>query len=330
MAKSMTMAQFEKQWTALGGTVVRDRPGHVVFKFPGFAGGAVHSARSTGTDRTPRHLLSRLRRIQEGRAAGPRVEPVIETSEPEQDFTRVRFSERPWPEQELSTAPMTPEQYEAMRAVISELNATKGVKRERHMPTEAELTQRATERFAELLNHEQTVYIHNRIRDAKVIVGKNFHHDPRSSYGGPGMILVFWGTDVLDRARANPRAPENQEVGYAIDLSGATRKDVDAWNAIVGMIKGAETDLLHSCMWDRGQTGTGDAILDHVRRLKEGAVVSPDISIVREDLIAQALRVGQRTRNSLDLSDGIAGLGIDKVVLDKIDRGDFLRAGAAS
>jgi len=108
MHRPKTMGDFEREWLARGGTVVRDNSGHVLFKYPGIPAGAVHQPRSTGTDRVPRHLLSRLRRIQEGRVVSPpRVpEPSI-AIEPEK-IERPRLVQRSNPQRPFSVAPYNP------------------------------------------------------------------------------------------------------------------------------------------------------------------------------------------------------------------------------
>lgn len=122
MAKSMTMADFEREWRLRGGTVVRDNAGHVTFKYPGLPAGAVHAPRSTGTDRTPRHLLSRLKKIQNGHVVTP--PRVVEMPEPVvEKITRTRIVQRSAPQQHVRFAPYNPEPGRAEAQRIAEQKA---------------------------------------------------------------------------------------------------------------------------------------------------------------------------------------------------------------
>lgn len=69
--KGITMAELEPEWLGLGGSVVRDKPGHVLFKHPSLPTSAVHAPRSTGTQRAPKHLVSRLLKLRAGRVMVP-------------------------------------------------------------------------------------------------------------------------------------------------------------------------------------------------------------------------------------------------------------------
>jgi hypothetical protein len=127
MAKSMTMADFEREWLLRGGTVVRDNAGHVTFKYPGLPAGAVHAPRSTGTDRTPRHLLSRLKKVQAGHVVTP--PRVVEMPEPVvEKITRPRIVQRSVPQQHVRFAPYNPE---PARATVQRIAEQKALERAR-------------------------------------------------------------------------------------------------------------------------------------------------------------------------------------------------------
>jgi hypothetical protein len=119
------MNEFNADWRRRGGTIVDDNRGHVVYKFPGVPAGAVHAPRSTGTARVPRHLISRLQRIQRGQVQAPRPEPLVAVAS-EVSMERPRIPVRPnLPRPESSIVPpITPEILTQARREIEHQKAT--------------------------------------------------------------------------------------------------------------------------------------------------------------------------------------------------------------
>jgi hypothetical protein len=317
VTKGITIGEIETQWIKLGGSVVRDRPDHTLFKYPGLAAAAVHSAH-TADSRAPRHLVSRFLKLQQGRINAPRpvVEPVAVVEAIKEP--RSRSAERPWPAyttMQQHSGVVSEEQWAAMRAVGEALKAARLRREMDHqtprIPTEAELAAIA-ERQADEAARERTWWWVNGISKAEIIVGTGFVNEAWA----PGSHLVFYGGKAVMRAAA---AGTKTVLGFRIDLKDETPEQVDMWTFLVTEIKGS-SDLLWSWQWGRGQAATTpDAVRGAVANLKAQALFDAPLSIVSDRVVAEALQSWHdvQARHTLDLSDGLRGLGIEKVLIDR-------------
>jgi hypothetical protein len=120
ITKGISIGSIEREWVTLGGTVTRDKPGHVLFKHPGLPTTGVHSA-YTLEHPAPHHLVARFRKLRTGKVAGPRpvVKTTIETGEP---IERPSSIQRANPAQGITLAPYDPE---ATRETVAQIEEQK-------------------------------------------------------------------------------------------------------------------------------------------------------------------------------------------------------------
>jgi hypothetical protein len=118
--KGASVRDIEREFVRLGGTVVRDKPGHVIFKFPGLPAVGVHSNR----DRAPRRLVSMLVKAMNGQlVTAPRVPEPAVAAEPEPEKPTVKIPVRPNPPRPLTVAP--PVSGEVIRETVTGLERRK-------------------------------------------------------------------------------------------------------------------------------------------------------------------------------------------------------------